>query len=75
MISPEYVGDPIYSADLISSQVIAGEQMQCVADVYSVNGITDEIAVAIKFRGNDEYYLYYMPNADLNKIIQTLPPA
>ncbi|WP_295093875.1 hypothetical protein [Ruminococcus sp.] len=75
MISSEYVGDPIYSADLISSQVIAGEQMQCVADVYSVNGITDESAVAIKFMENDEYYLYYEPNADLYKIIQTVPQA
>ena len=49
--------------------------MQCVADVYSVNGITDESAVAIKFMGNDEYYLYYMPDADLYKIIQTVPKA
>ena len=75
MISSEYVGDPIYSADLISSQVIAGEQIQCVADVYSVNGITDESAVAIKFMGNDGYYLYYNPNADLDIIIQTVPQA
>ena len=75
MISPEYVGEWIDDADMLSGQMIAGEQMQCVAGVYSVNGITAAGAVAIKFMGNDGYYLYYNPNADLDIIIQTVPQA
>ncbi|WP_024860449.1 hypothetical protein [Ruminococcus flavefaciens] len=75
MISPEYAGERIDSADMLSGQMIGGQQMQCSADVYSVNGIADASAVAVKFEGNEGYYLYYKPNADLYKITQTVPQA
>ena len=75
MISPEYVGEWIDSAEMLSGQMVAGQQMKCAADVYSVNGITDAGAVAIKFEENEGYYLYYKPDADLYKIIQTVPQA
>jgi hypothetical protein len=74
-ITPDYAGEWIDSAEMLGSQMIEGQEMKCGADVYSVIGITDTSAVAIKFEGNDGYYLYYKPNADLYNIMNTVPQA
>ncbi len=74
-ITSDYAGEWIDSAEMLGSQMIEGQEMKCVADVYSVKGITDASAVAIKFEGNDSYYLYYKPNADLYNIMNTVPRA
>ena len=74
-ITSDYAGEWIDSAEMLCSQRIEGQEMKCGADVYSVKGITDASAVAIKFEGNDGYYLYYKPNADLYNIMNTVPRA
>ena len=74
MISSDIVGSWIGDAEMESQTFIDGYIKKCSAEVYLINGCSDAEAVAIKFKGHDEYYLYCKINTDIYDIMKKIPP-
>lgn len=49
----------ISTAEMSGYDSDADKVVTCVADAYRLNGTDEKKAIAIKFSGNDNYYLYY----------------
>ena len=74
LISPEAVGDWIGVAVMQSQAPVEGLTRTCKAKVYYLNDISDDTAVAIRFNGYDEYYLYCVSGTDIYDMMKIIPP-
>lgn len=74
MIPSDIVGSWIGEAEMESQTFIDGYIKKCSAEVYFINGYSDDEVVAIKFKGHDEYYLYCKINTDIYDIMKKIPP-
>ncbi len=74
MIPSDIVGSWIGEAEMESQTFIDGYIKKCSAEVYSINGYSDNEVVAIKFKGHDEYYLYCKINTDIYELMKKIPP-
>ena len=74
MIPSDIVGSWIGEAEMESQTFIDGYIKKCSADVYFINGYSDDEVVAIKFKSHDEYYLYCKINTDIYDIMKKIPP-
>ena len=73
-ISSELIGGNIAAAKMKSGYPVDGVVRTCFAYAYYINGLSSENAVAIKFDGQTEYYLYLTDDMDLDNIKKQIPP-
>ena len=73
-ISSDIIGTRIGSAEMLSGQLITGEEQKCPADAYCISGYSSEEVIAIKFQENDEYYLYGRNIIDFYEIMKSISP-
>lgn len=73
-ISDEWVGERISGAKMKSQKLVDGVVKQCMAEAFRINCISDEKAVAIRFEGHEEFYLYHIDGTDLNGLMKEIPP-
>ena len=71
-ISDRYVGDMIGSVNMESGQPVEGFIKQCTAEAFHINGIDAESAIAVKFYGHNEYYLYHTRDTDIYDIMKQI---
>lgn len=72
VISDRYVGDMIGSVNMESGQPVEGFIKQCTAEAFHINGIDAESAIAVKFYGHNEYYLYHTRDTDIYDIMKQI---
>ena len=73
-ISSDIIGGDIAAARMKSSYPVEGTVRTFYAYAYYINGFSSENAVAIRFDGQREYYLYLTDDMDLDNIKKQIPP-
>jgi len=62
----------IGSVNMESGQPVEGFIKQCTAEAFHINGIDAESAIAVKFYGHNEYYLYHTRDTDIYDIMKQI---
>lgn len=73
-ISDELIGESISSAKMTSQYRVDGVIKQCQAEAFYIKDFSDDMVIAIKFKDNDDYYLYHTDKTDVNSLMKQIPP-